>query len=154
MYDDRIQTLQEISEKYIKDAPNFSTLSKYLNEFIDYLFNLSHEKLAAEDESISYECVHMIHDILKMDTNLDKINFKFMFASLIKHFETQDISLLNEVIQVFKTIKTVLGEVKYSHFLHSYMDKPENVHIREVIDIYSIIFDGMVRLPKDFDLQK
>lgn len=55
MYDDRIQTLQEISEKYIKDAPNFSTLSKYLNEFIDYLFNLSHEKLAAEDESISYE---------------------------------------------------------------------------------------------------
>lgn len=92
--------------------------------------------------------------MLKKDINLEKITYKAVFEKLIKHFSTQDISLLNEVIQVFKTVKVVLGEVKYSSLLHSYLDKPDHQYIREILDIYSIIFDGMIRLPKDFDLTK
>jgi hypothetical protein len=103
-YDDRVGTMEEIKEQFIDSTPNFSTLMKYVNEFVDYLFVLSHEKLAAEDESIAYECIHMVHEVLKKDQSLERVQYKGLFGNLIKHFDTSDISLLNEVIQVFKTI--------------------------------------------------
>lgn len=55
IYEDRVNTLEQINSLYVQDIPSFTTLSKYINEFIDYLFNLSHEKSTAEDESIAYE---------------------------------------------------------------------------------------------------
>ena len=103
-YDDRVQTLEQVKEQFIHDIPNFTTLTKHINEFVDYMFSLSHEKMDAEDEKISYECISVIHEVLKRDQNLEKVQYKSLFTNLIKHFDTSDISLLNEVIQVFKTL--------------------------------------------------
>lgn len=104
-YEDRSQILTRISEEYIKDKTNFSLLSKKLNEFLAYIFGLSHEDVGAEDESIAYECLSLIHEILEKDPKtLFKLKYKLIFSNLIDHFGTSDISLLNEVIQIFKQI--------------------------------------------------
>jgi hypothetical protein len=151
-YEDRIHALNEISQEYVKDQTSFMLLSKKINEFVVYLFGLSHEDPTVEDESIAYECISLIHDILKKDVkSLYKLKHKLVFSNLIDHFKTQDISLLNEVIQVFKQLKVLLGEVEYANYLHGYLEIPNHAHIREILDIYTIIFDDLVRIPKDFD---
>mmetsp|Transcript_19764 Transcript_19764/g.22948 ORF Transcript_19764/g.22948 Transcript_19764/m.22948 type:complete len:95 (+) Transcript_19764:132-416(+) len=65
LYDTRIQALNEITEKYVNDPDKFSVLTKKINDFIAYLFELSHEEFEVEDESIAYECVSLVHEILK-----------------------------------------------------------------------------------------
>jgi hypothetical protein len=64
-YEDRVHILTEISQSFVQDQKNFSILSKKLNEFVIYLFGLSHEEPAAEDESIAYEAINLIHEVLK-----------------------------------------------------------------------------------------
>lgn len=84
---------------------------------------------------------------------MQKLKYKLLFSNLIDHFKTQDISLLNEVIQVFKQIKSLVGDTEYSNFLHGYLKIENHTFIREILDIYAIIFNDLVRIPKDFDYE-
>lgn len=153
-YEDRIRALTEISQKYVNDETNFIILSKKINEFIAYVFGLSHEDNDSDDEPITYEAISMVHDILKKDVkSLSKMKYKLIFSNLIDHFKTQDISLLNEVILVFKMLKSILGVIEYSNFLHGYLEIPNHSHIREILDIYAIIFDDLAKLPKGYDYE-
>lgn len=126
-----------------------------MNEFVIYLFGLSHEESVAEEESIAYESINLIHEILKKDKSLiSNLKYKLIFSNLIDHFKTHDISLLNEVIQVFKQLKTILGEVEYSNHLHGYLEMQDHTYMREIIDIYTIIFDDLANLPQEFNLEQ
>lgn len=44
--------------------------------------------------------------------------------------------------------------VEYSNILHGYLEIPNHAHLREILDVYTIIFDGMIRLPMGFDYQR
>jgi len=146
--------LNEISETYVKDQTNFQVLSKKINEFINYLFGLSREEATVEDESIAFESISLIHEVLRKDIKLiAKLKYKLVFSNLIDHFKSQDISLLNEVIQVFKQLKDNLGEIEYSNHLHGYLEIDSHAHIREIIDIYSILFNDLVRIPRGFEIK-
>jgi hypothetical protein len=82
------------------------------------------------------------------------LKYKLIFSNLIDHFKTHDISLLNEVIQVFKQLKAILGEVEYSNHLHGYLEMQNHTYMREIIDIYTIIFDDSPKLPHEFDFEQ
>ena len=43
--------------------------------------------------------------------------------------------------------------MEYSGYLHGYLEIPNHAHMREIIDIYQIIFDDMKRLPKGYDFE-
>jgi hypothetical protein len=153
-YDDRIRALSEISQNYVHDASNFLILSKKINEFIVYIFGLSKEENDTDDELIAYEAISMVHDILTKDIKIiSKMKYNLVFSNLIDHFKTQDISLLNEVILVFKQLKYLLGTIEYSNSLHVYFEIPNHSHIREILDIYTMIFDDLPKLPKGFDYE-
>jgi hypothetical protein len=116
---------------------------------------LSHEEPAAEDESIAYESINLIHKVLKKEKSmLLNLKYKLIFSNLIDHFKTHDISLLNKVIQVFKQLKAILGEVEYSNHLHRYLEMQDHTYMREIIDIYTIIFDDSPKLPHEFDFEQ
>lgn len=131
-YEDRIQALNEISELYVKDENNFSILTKKINDFIEYMFELSNEEFEAEDESITFEAVSVIHEILKKDPKtFGYIKFKPIFSNLINHSKTRDSLLLKEVIQIFKQLKKILGETDYNNYVHEFMYDPKHSDLQE-----------------------
>ena len=131
-YEDRIQALKEISDLYVKDPNNFSVLSKKINEFIEYMFELSNEEFEVDDESITFEAISVIHEILKKDPKtFGYIKFKPIFSNLIEHSKTRDSLLLKEVIQIFKQLKRILGETDYNNYVHEFMYDPKHSEIQE-----------------------
>lgn len=131
-YEDRIQALNQISECYVKDANNFSILSKKINAFIEYMFELSNEEFEAEDESITFETLSVIHEILKKEPkSFGYIKFQPIFSNLINHSKTRDPLLLKEVIQIFKQLKKILGEADYNNYVHEFIHNPKHADLQE-----------------------
>jgi len=154
LYEDRIRAITEISQKYVEDDDNFESLIKNLNKFVAYLFGLSHEDNENEDESLAYEAIGILNKILNKNIKyLSKLDYKLCFSNLIDHSKTLDKALLNEVIAAFKKLKEILGEAEYSKYLQGYLDIPNHSHMGNVLDVYSIIFEDMKKLPKRFDYE-
>ncbi|CAI2361602.1 unnamed protein product [Moneuplotes crassus] len=154
LYEDRLRALTKVSRKYVVDNDNFELLSKHLNEFVSYLFDISHEEAKNEVESLSYESIVIFNKILNKDAKyLEALDFKLCFSNLLSHSKTLDKPLLNEVISAFKTLKRILGHEEYDKYSKGSLDTLNNSRIVSVLDVYGVILEDMKKSPKKYDYE-